>query len=182
MKVEHLPLVVALVAATASVTGVAYTQYGAVRLERQKWEQSQTELKQKALVEAVINFARDLGAANQRAELITWTAVNDPDSLNSQSFLEYDRNSISALSSIAAHRIIVAAQNPDVASHTENAANAYYFVDECISKASVTFRTSRQHGLAELAACKEQAFKASQLMLKEFRDVLVGQQSDTSQR
>ena len=36
MKVDYLPLVIALVAAAASLTGMAYTQYGAVRLERQK--------------------------------------------------------------------------------------------------------------------------------------------------
>jgi hypothetical protein len=172
MKGDRLALVVAIVAAAASLAGVAYTQYGNMRLDRQKWEQSQVELKQKALSDAVINYAHDLGAAIQRVELIAWTARNDPNSLNSQSFLEYDRSSISALSSIAAHRIIVAAQNPAVADRTDKAAMAYYAVDECVSKAGVAFRTSRQEGLAKLIECKGGASQASALMLSEFKAVL----------
>ena len=139
-----------------------------------KWEQSQTELKQKALSDAVINYARDLGAACQRAELITWMALNDPNSVESQSFLEYDRTSNSELSSIAAHRIIVAAQNPAVATRTDKAAMAYYVADECISKAGVAFRTNRQSGLAALAECKAPASRASEVMLSEFEAVLSG--------
>jgi hypothetical protein len=82
-----------------------------LRLERQKWERNQAEQRHKALTDAVVACARDLGVALRRAELLTWTAQNDPTVVDATSLAKHDRASIASLSSVATSRLLVTAQD-----------------------------------------------------------------------
>ena len=172
MKTEYFPVVVAIVAAAASIGSVAFTQNGATKLERQKWEQSTSDAKRKALEEAVFSYARDIGAAIQRTELLTWTAINDPVEITQKTLLEHDKGASETLAKIAGHRIVLSAQSPTVETRTAKAANAYYLVDECISKASAELRRQRAAGLNKIASCQSLAKEASATMPAEFSAVL----------
>ena len=175
MKTEHFPLVIAIIAAAASIAGIAFSQYGAVALDRQKWEQSQSDLKQKSLEEAVFNYARDLGGALQQVELLSWTAINDPESVTATAMNGYDKSSGEILNKIAGHRLILVAQNPTAAAATDKAANAFYVADECVSKAGVQLRADRASGLAALGRCKKLGENASAILFNEFKAILTNQ-------
>ena len=175
MKNEHFPLVIAIVAAAASIAGVAFTQYGAVTLDRQKWEQAQSDSKRKSLEEAVFDYARDLGGALQQVELLTWTAIHDPSAITPDAILTYDRRSADVLNKIAGHRLILVAQNQDAATATDKAANAFYVADECVSKAGVQLRADRTVGLVALGKCMKLGQNASAVLFNEFKAILSGQ-------
>ena len=171
MKTEYLPLVVAIVAAAASVSGIAFTQYVNTRLERQKWEQAQADVARRALQDAVLAFARDIGPAIQ----LTWTAEHDPKSVSAAMFREYDQASTTALGAIAAHRIALAAQDPSIATKADKVANAFYAVDECISFAAIAVRANRQEDAMKylVEKCKPSAKAASTVMITEFTAILL---------
>ena len=175
MKTEYLPLVIALVAAAASVSGIAFTQYGAVKLDRQKWEQARTDAKRKSLEDAVFSYARDLGGALQQVQLLTWMAKNDPVGVTPSLMLAYESGSIEVLAKIAGHRLVLAAQDPGAATATDKAANAFYGADECISKASVAMRENRDAGLVQLRACSKAGDVAAAVLFNEFRALLLPQ-------
>jgi hypothetical protein len=182
VKTEYLPLVGAIVAAAASIAVVAYTQYGALRLDRQKWEQSQAEQRHKALTDAVVSYARDASSAIQRAEVLTWTAQNDPSSVNTASLSEYDKNAITALTTLAANRLLVSAQDANMATRIDPVAMAYYRADECITKAAVVVRKDKPEGIRQLASCKAQSSAAAQVMRREFEAVLAKTPAPVSER
>jgi hypothetical protein len=175
MKTEYLPLVVAIVAAAASVSGIAFTQYVNTRLERQKWEQAQADVARRALQDAVLAFARDIGPAIQRTELLTWTAEHDPKSVSAAMFRKYDQASTTVLGAIASHRIALAAQDPGSATKADKVADAFYAVDECISFAAIAVRANRQEDAMKylVEKCKPSAKAASTVMITEFTAILL---------
>lgn len=64
MKPEHVtPVIVALVAAAASVGGILYNQVGALNLEREKWHQTVKNDQMKIEREAIAQFAKDFSAS-----------------------------------------------------------------------------------------------------------------------
>ena len=173
MKTEQLPLIVALVAAAATLTGVILSQRGSLELERQKWQQSRADLALKNLHSSVVDYARDLAAGRQEIELLVWFAQNDPSYLSQASFTAYYQYSKVALSRIAAHRVVVAAQEPGVEKRLERVTNAYYRADECVANAGKAFRANAMQGRTALAACSDLSRPASSSIVQEFSAALV---------
>ena len=153
MKTEYVTLVAAVLAATASIAGVLFNRQGAISLEREKWQQAQEDDARKSLRALVADYARDLSAAQQRAEILAWTAAQDPASLTSKELVNYDSEARLSLSKIAAHRVLLAAYETTVYRRLEPLAVAYYRVDECIARAAASFRSDRSRSAKELAAC-----------------------------
>lgn len=94
MKTEHIaPVLVAIIAAMASVGGILYNQFGALRLEREKWHQSLTNERTKLEREAVAQFAKDFAASFYLAEKMMWRTEMTFNSLKENDFAEYAKQS-----------------------------------------------------------------------------------------
>ena len=149
MKTEHLPLVVALIAATTSLGAVFYNQYSAGLLERSKWEQAQRD----ALFSVVVDLAKELTAAHQRAEWMVWSANNAGDALTQKDFESFDVEAKLSLPKIFGYRILLTAKRPEAYKALAHVVSGYYAADECVGLAGAEFRRDKEKGARALVAC-----------------------------
>ena len=149
MKTEHVSLVVALIAATASLGAVLYNQYSAGKLERSKWEQAQ----QDALRVIVVDFAKELTAAHQRAEWMVWNANNSGDAITDRDFDAFDTEAKLSLPRIFGYRVLLTAKRPTAYEALDKVVTGYYAADACVGLAAAKFRKDRAVGVRSLSAC-----------------------------
>lgn len=182
MKTEYLPLVVALVAASASLVGVAISQFSATSLEKAKWEQARKDAHRENLNKAVLAYAQELGNGVQRAELFMWYAKYDPKSITRESFVNYEKESNAGLGRLAALRLTVTSLDGAVAKGLEKPLNAFYQADACITSAGINFRQTGKFPESRVVPCEGQTKNATKLMFQQFESVLSGQSTVPSER
>ena len=149
MKTEHVPLVVALIAASASLGAVLYNQHSAGLLERSKWEQAQKD----ALYAVVVDIAKELTASHQRAEWMVWSARNASDSLTQKDFESFDVDAKLSLPKIFGYRVLLFAKRPEAYKALAPVVNGYFAADECVGLAGAEFRKNKAKGVRALMEC-----------------------------
>ena len=144
-----MPLVVALIAGSASLAGVLYNQHSAGLLERSKWEQTQKD----ALYAVVVDFAKELTAAHQRAEWMVWSAKNTTDALTQKDFESFDVEAKLSLPKIFGYRVLLTAKRPEAYKALAQVVNGYFAADECVGLAGAEFRRDKTKGTRALIEC-----------------------------
>jgi len=149
LKTEHVPLVVALIAASASLSAVVFNQYSAGQLERSKWEQAQKD----ALYSVVVDYAKELSAAHQRAEWMVWSARNASDALTQKDFESFDAEAKQSLPKIFSYRVLLFAKRPEAYKALDPVVKGYFAADECVGLAGAEFRRDKAKGTHALVDC-----------------------------
>ena len=168
MKTEHVPLTVALIAATASFGAVLYNQHSASKLEEQKWQQAQ----QDSLRTIVVDFAKELTAAHQRAEWFVWSSKHAGDAITPEDFDAFDKEAKVSLPRIFGFRVLLTAKRPAAYAALEEVVNGYYKADECIGLAAASFRKSKADGIRSLSACANAVNRVSEAMVPAFTSAM----------
>ena len=176
MKAEHVPLTVAVIAATASLGAVLYNQYGASHLEERKWQQSQ----QDSLRAIVVDFAKEITAAHQRAEWLVWSANHASDAIAQKDFDAFDSEAKVSLPRIFGFRVLLTAKRPAAYAALEEVVNGYYKADECIGLAAASFRKNRGDGIYSLSACANAVKRVSDAMVPAFTAAMCATNSPES--
>ena len=164
MKAEHVPLTVALIAAAASLSAVLYNQYSASNLEERKWQQAQ----QDSLRAIVVDFAKEITAAHQRAEWLVWSANHASDAISQNDFDAFDSEAKVSLPRIFGFRVLLTAKRPVAFASLEEVVNGYYKADECIGLAAASFRKNKGDGILSLSACGSAVKRVSDAMVPAF--------------
>ena len=150
MKTEHIPLSVAAIAAAPSIGAVSYNQYSAGELETRKWEQSQ----QDALQAVVVDFAKELASAHQRAHWLVWRANHDSVALTQEDFAAFNSEAKAQLPRIFGYKVLLGAKHQSAYAAVDPIVVKYYAADACIGLAAAKFRLNRTQGIAGLLACE----------------------------
>ena len=164
MKAEHVPLTVALIAAAASLGAVLYNQYGASNLEERKWQQAQ----QDSLRAIVVDFAKEITAAHQRAEWFVWSANHASDAITQKDFDAFDNEAKVSLPRIFGFRVLLTAKRPAAYAALAEVVTGYYRADECIGIAAAAFRKNKDEGIRSLSACGNAVKPVSDAMVPAF--------------
>lgn len=168
MKAEHVPLTVALIAATASFGAVLYNQHSASILEEQKWKQAQ----QDSLRAVVVDFAREITAAHQRSEWFVWSAKYAGDAITQRDFEDFDKEAKVSLPRIFGFRVLLTAKRPTAYAALAEVVNGYYKADECIGFAAAAFRKNKADGVRSLSACASTVNCVSEQMVPAFTSAM----------
>ncbi len=137
MKPEHITLTVAAIAAATSLAGAFFNQRGALNLEQEKWRQAQQDGHRAIVVE----FAKELTAAHQRAEWLVWTARNSSDLLSQKDFESFDKEAKASLPRIFGYRVLLAAKRPNIYPKLDVLVKRYYAADQCVGLTQVSHST-----------------------------------------
>jgi hypothetical protein len=164
MNAESASLTVALIAAAASVGGLFYTQLNANKLEERKWQQTQ----QDALRGVVVDFAKEITTAHQRAEWLVWIARNTPDALDQRDFDAFNTEAKASLPRIFGLRVLLTAKRPAAYVPLEKTVADYYSADACIGFAAAAYRKKKADGIRSLLACADKVESASATMVQAF--------------
>ena len=164
MKAEHVPLTVALIAAAASLSAVLYNQYSVSNLEERKWQQAQ----QDSLRAIVVDFAKEITAAHQRAEWFVWSAKHASDAISQKDFDAFDGEAKASLPRIFGFRVLLTAKRPAAYAALEQVVNGYYSADECIGLAGAAFRRGKADGIRSLSVCHSKVASVSTAMVPAF--------------
>lgn len=168
MKAEHVPLTVALIAATASFGAVLYNQHSTSKLEEQKWKQAQ----QDSLRTIVVDFAKEITAAHQRAEWLVWNAKYAGNAIAQKDFDDFDKEAKLSLPRIFGFRVLLTAKRPAAYAALEAVVNGYYKADECIGLAEATFRRNSADGIRSLVDCDSTVSRVSVAMVPAFTSAM----------
>lgn len=152
MKSESgVPVLVALIAAFASVLGVLYNQHGALELEREKWRQSVFDDKNKREREALTSFAKEFSAAYYLAEDFLWRVEMMSSSLTEKDFADYAEASDLLRPKLSAVEVQLAATSFAHYIRVAPLLREYRRIDEQIIVAGPRFKKNRESVLSLLA-------------------------------
>lgn len=131
MKTEiAVPILVAVIAAGASIAGVLYNQHGSLELERQKWEQSVATENAKAEREAMSEFAKQFSTSFYLAENMIWRAEMRLSSLTLKDFEEYARASDKQKPKLATAEVLLATTSHELYAKVAPLLAEYRRIDE----------------------------------------------------
>ncbi|TXG84171.1 MAG: hypothetical protein E6R14_05355, partial [Thermomicrobiales bacterium] len=110
MKAElNAPIIVAALAAAASIFGVLYSQHATLKLERQKWELNVETERLKLEREAVADFAKTMASAFYLSENMIWRIEMMAPTLTQRDFLNYAAASEAIKPKLATAEVMLAA-------------------------------------------------------------------------
>ena len=159
-----MPLLEALIADSISLAGIYYNQYSAGLLERNKWEQTQKD----ALYAVVVDFAKELSAAHQRAEWMVWIATNASDALTNKDFESFDVEATLSLPKIFSYRVLLTAKRPEAYKALAQVVNGYFAADECVGLAGAEFRRDKTKGTRAFTECGKTVKQVSDGLAPDF--------------
>lgn len=151
MKSEAaVPVLIAVIAAFASVMGVLYNQHGALKLEREKWRQSVLDDRSKREREALTSFAKEFSAAYYLAEEFLWRVEMMSSSLTGKDFADYGKASDFQKPKLAAVEVQLAATSYAHYIRVAPLLREYRRIDEQIVVAGPQFKKNRESVLSLL--------------------------------
>jgi len=131
MKSEILiPITAALIAALASIGGVLYSQNASLELERYKFDQTRAEEVRKLRAAALTDFAKEFATAYQRSAYLVWQVEMMADSLRTEDFNTYDKDTKAHLPKLVAAQIALATHGKSLFDQVSPRLNEYYALDE----------------------------------------------------
>lgn len=173
MKAEiNASIVVAALAAAASIFGVLYNQHATLKLERQKWEQTVETDRLKLEREAVTDFAKTMANAFYLSENVIWRIEMMAPSLTQKDFLNYAAASETIKSKLATAEVMLAATSAARHEKVKLAVAEYRRVDEQLIVTGRNMDKTRSESLRVL----ENEVKN----LPKFRDLVFGSLSNAA--
>jgi hypothetical protein len=173
MKVEiSATVVVAALAAAASIFGVLYNQNGSLKLERQKWHQTIESERLKLEREAITDFAKTFATAFYLSENMIWRVEMMAGSLTQKDFLVYAKESDALKPKLATLEVMLAATSAVRHERIKAALAEYRRVDENLI---ITGRIIDANRAEALQLLNDEVKK-----LSAYRELVLGSLSDAA--
>ena len=173
MKVEiSAPIIVAALAAVASIFGVLYNKHATLRLEQEKWQRTIQADNLKLEREAVTEFAKTMASAFYLSENIIWRVEMMAPSLTQKDFGSYAAASEEIKSKLVTAEVVLAATSPTRHEKVKAALAEYRSVDEQLIVAGRNLDKDRTGSL--------QVLDGEVKNLPKFRNLVLGSLSNAA--